>query len=282
MKIIRKNPDRPFQKLLTAARQEGGWHGYRFSLSGRLDYEDLISRPAHIGGKLYDLRRKTAAFAGALARKSAPLTEGTGFVFPDASVVMLVRNDLSGLYEDLARQEGASMISLTLDRTGSDAPVLNADKSLFSAYDAMANMRRVRSIPLRRDRRQNGLIMIVEDDYFTSSYTANLLKKDYDVVSVRSGLEAMPAYIEHAPDLALLDIHMPGLDGHQTLRALRAIDPQTCVVMISADSAENQVMTATRDGAVGFLKKPFARDKLLETIQHQPCMKKFALSAGQV
>jgi CheY-like chemotaxis protein len=137
---------------------------------------------------------------------------------------------------------------------------------LMAAYEAMADTNRTKSIPLRRQRREDAVILIVEDDRFTASYASNLLNKDYDVVHAKTG----EVYIEHAPDIVFLDIHLPGLDGHDTLRALRKIDPESFIIMLSVDTMKQNIVDATKGGASGFLKKPFSKERLLATVQKSP------------
>jgi CheY-like chemotaxis protein len=149
-----------------------------------------------------------------------------------------------------------------------DAKLLSA--KCFEAYKAMGDANRVMSIPIRRSRRDVSKVMIVEDDRFTASYAANILSKDYDLTICRTGEEGIIAYIEHAPDIVFLDIHLPGINGHDTLQAIRAVDPKAFVVMLSVDTAQNSISRATKTGAHSFLKKPFSKDRLLNTVKSSP------------
>ena len=77
-------------------------------------------------------------------------------------------------------------------------------------------------------------------------------------------------YIEHAPDIVLLDIHLPGMDGHSTLKLLRRLDPEGFMVMLSVDASSDNVLGATEAGAQTFLKKPFSKDRLVSVIRKSP------------
>jgi DNA-binding response OmpR family regulator len=112
--------------------------------------------------------------------------------------------------------------------------------------------------------------MIVEDDRFTASYAANILSKEYELSVCRTGEEGIIAYIEHAPDIVFLDIHLPGLNGHDTLRAIKAADPKAFVVMLSVDTAKTSIVESTQSGAHSFLKKPFSKERLLNTVKASP------------
>src|SRR5690606_8687745 len=97
---------------------------------------------------------------------------------------------------------------------------------------------------LRRKRRDSPLVMVVEDDRFTASYIQNFLR-EYDVVIARNGEEAILKYIEYAPDAVFMDLHMPGLNGDQALQAIKAADPDAFVVMLSVDTAQHSIMSAS-------------------------------------
>jgi DNA-binding NtrC family response regulator len=61
----------------------------------------------------------------------------------------------------------------------------------------------------------------------------------------------------------LQDIHLPGLDGHETLNAIRKADPAAYVVMLSVDAVKTNIVEASKGGASGFLKKPFTKDRMI-------------------
>src|SRR5919205_3779321 len=97
---------------------------------------------------------------------------------------------------------------------------------------------------------------------------AVLSPRGYSVVSAASGAEALRAVAQERPDLVLLDIVLPDLDGYEVCRRLRA-DAETCllpVVMITA-SGEQQKLRALEAGADDFLLKPFDQAELLARVQ---------------
>ena len=112
--------------------------------------------------------------------------------------------------------------------------------------------------------------MMVEDDRFTSTYAATILGTDFDLLIAKDGEEAIEAYIKNAPDIVFLDIHLPGLSGHDVLKALHAIDPEAFIVMLSADTVKENIVEATQHGARKFLKKPFTKERLIETVRNSP------------
>ena len=87
------------------------------------------------------------------------------------------------------------------------------------------------------------------------------------------GHEAIALYRESGPDLVLLDITMPNLDGTEALKAILAEDPQAQVVMITAPGQKGQVLEAIKAGARDFIIKPFDHDRVAETLSAilSPC-----------
>ncbi|MCD8562923.1 MAG: response regulator [Alphaproteobacteria bacterium] len=138
------------------------------------------------------------------------------------------------------------------------------------AYEMMADRHKIGSIPLRRKRRGYPLVMVVEDDRFTSSYAAHILNSSYEVILARSGEQGIFDYIHHAPDIVFLDIHLPGLSGHDTLHSIRAVDPKAFIVMLSVDAVKQNILKASQGGAYSFLRKPFSKEKMIEMVKRSP------------
>ncbi len=102
--------------------------------------------------------------------------------------------------------------------------------------------------------------ILVVDDIPTNIalLEATLVPRGYEVVSAKDGQEALDVVAREQPDLVLLDVHMPGMDGYQVCRHLRA-DPETQflpVVMVTA-TAEAEKIKAIEAGAEDFIPKPF-------------------------
>jgi len=94
-----------------------------------------------------------------------------------------------------------------------------------------------------------------------------LADSDYDPIAFASnGREAVNLYSEHKPDVILLDIVMPDMDGIDALKGIRAENENAIVVMASSYGTEESVETALRAGAKGFIQKPYVRDELLKVL----------------
>jgi adenylate cyclase len=111
--------------------------------------------------------------------------------------------------------------------------------------------------------------ILVVDDIPTNIalLEATLVPRGYEVVSAKDGQEALDVVAREQPDLVLLDVHMPGMDGYQVCRHLRA-DPETQflpVVMVTA-TAEAEKIKAIEAGAEDFIPKPFDKAELLARV----------------
>lgn len=284
MKIIQDSTEHHFLTLLDNLKSgPQGWIAYHFALGHQLIHEDIIDNLAHIHGKLHILRRDREDFITHLAQKTASLSpDGTICAFTDGDVILLARprdaserSSCEALFAVMAEKAGPSFShSHDLAAAFHDLQKL-ADHKLvtarrIAAYELLGDANRVHSIPLRRDRRDDGMVLLVEDDRFTASFIANIVSKDYDLVHSRTGEDALIAYIEHAPDIVLLDIHLPGLNGHEILHALKKADPDAAILMLSVDSVKSNIVGAAKGGALGFLKKPFSGDRLRAAIKKSP------------
>ncbi len=143
----------------------------------------------------------------------------------------------------------------------------------IAALESTLDNQRLLSLPLRRKRRDAPLVLLVEDDRFTAAYTSKLLGSNFDIIQVRTGEDAILQYMDQAPDVVLMDIHLPGLSGQQTAEVIRRMDPDAFVIMISVDTATDKVIAATKNGVGAFLKKPFSKERLHAAINRSPHMR---------
>ena len=112
-------------------------------------------------------------------------------------------------------------------------------------------------------------ILVVDDEKGIREALRQLLEyEDYDVQAVASGGDALRAYAEFRPHLVFLDVKMQGIDGLETLKRLRALDPAAQVVMISGHGTIQTAVEATQLGAYDFLEKPLDTDRVLLTLRN--------------
>ncbi len=112
-------------------------------------------------------------------------------------------------------------------------------------------------------------ILIVDDEIsIRESLTGILQDEGFQPISVESGEAAIERISEEKPDLVLLDIWMPGMDGMETLTRIRDIYPDQLVVMMSGHGTIETAVKATKLGAYDFIEKPLSLEKVLLSIQN--------------
>ncbi len=112
-------------------------------------------------------------------------------------------------------------------------------------------------------------VMIVEDAEFMRMIIKDiLLIHGHEVVAeVVDGEEAIQTYLEVKPDLVLMDIIMPDMDGRETLKKILIMDPGAKVVMCSSLGQQAVITESMKIGAMGFIVKPFEPDGMLDVIK---------------
>jgi two-component system nitrogen regulation response regulator NtrX len=112
-------------------------------------------------------------------------------------------------------------------------------------------------------------ILIVDDEKsIRDSLTGILQDEGFRPLSAGSGEEALSRLREERPDLILLDIWMPGMDGLETLSRIREFQPDQLVIMMSGHGTIDTAVRATKLGAHDFIEKPLSLEKLLVIIQN--------------
>jgi two-component system alkaline phosphatase synthesis response regulator PhoP len=115
---------------------------------------------------------------------------------------------------------------------------------------------------------KKGTILIVDDEPNIRLLVGNLLGGDYDVLEASNGVEALHIARRQSPDLILMDIMMPDMDGYSACYAIKNDDltSKIPVVMVTAVGQELNRMFAQQVGADGYITKPFQAKDLLDTI----------------
>jgi DNA-binding response OmpR family regulator len=112
-------------------------------------------------------------------------------------------------------------------------------------------------------------ILIVDDDGEITEMTRLILEgAGYAIRLASSGTEALASIAERRPDLLLLDVNMPGMDGWEVLRLLK-IEEETRgipVVMFSVKMEVRDKVHALQEGALDYITKPFSYDELVERV----------------
>jgi len=113
-------------------------------------------------------------------------------------------------------------------------------------------------------------ILIVDDDKNICKMIDASLRKErkYEIQTALNGEACLKSIQESTPDLILMDIQMPGIDGIETLQKIKQEDPRIPVIMMTAHGTIERAVTSMKLGAYDFITKPFARDRLLVTVQN--------------
>ncbi len=116
---------------------------------------------------------------------------------------------------------------------------------------------------------KNKKILVVDDAAFMRMMIKNSLSGEgyTNIIEAGDGQAALDMYQQESPDLVIMDITMPEMDGLESLRLMKEADPNAKVVMCSAMGQESMVVEAIRLGALDFIVKPFKPDRVLQTVE---------------
>src|SRR5438093_7593881 len=111
-------------------------------------------------------------------------------------------------------------------------------------------------------------VLIVDDDPLIRELVRTVLEDDdYEFEEASDGEEALALAREHAPDVVLLDVMMPGTDGYQVARELRRdIKPDCVIIMLTARDQQSDRDLGFRSGANAYFTKPFHPMELLDAV----------------
>lgn len=110
-------------------------------------------------------------------------------------------------------------------------------------------------------------ILIVDDAEFLRVRLTKMLDTDgYEVYQAENGAKAVATYREVRPDVVLMDVTMPEMDGLTALKEIVSFDPRARVVMLTALGQESVVLEAVKSGARDFVVKPFEHERVRKAI----------------
>ncbi len=111
-------------------------------------------------------------------------------------------------------------------------------------------------------------ILVVDDDIMNLRMAEHILKKSYEVISVSSGREALDFLAQDIPDMILLDLHMPEMNGLETMEKIHAIErvSEIPVIFLTADSERETEIKIFKAGAMDYIQKPFLAEVVLRRI----------------
>ena len=111
-------------------------------------------------------------------------------------------------------------------------------------------------------------ILVVDDLHSIRLTLGGILEDEgHNVVTVENGYQAIEAVRKNRFDVIFMDIKMPGINGVQTFREVKKIDPKAAVIMMTAYSVEDLVKEALEEGAYAIVYKPFDIDRIIAIIE---------------
>lgn len=112
-------------------------------------------------------------------------------------------------------------------------------------------------------------VLIVDDAAFMRMMIRDILTKNgYEVTGeAENGAKAIEKYRELIPDLVIMDITMPEVDGIQAVREIKKIDSDSKIIMCSAMGQQSMVIDSIQAGARDFIVKPFQPDRVIEAVR---------------
>jgi len=115
---------------------------------------------------------------------------------------------------------------------------------------------------------QNKIKLLLVDDEikFLESISKRLVLKNFDVTTASNGKEAIASAEKGLFDVAVVDFQMPGMDGTQVLKALKDKHKYLEIIMLTGHATVDSAVECTKLGAFKYLEKPYAFEKLVETI----------------
>ncbi len=114
----------------------------------------------------------------------------------------------------------------------------------------------------------NATILIVDDDASIRKGLSLVLHDKYAVITAANGSEAIALFQRERPDIVLLDVGLPEIDGVEVLQQIKQNDPNAAVIMVTAVEEVKTIVKAVKLGAYDYLVKPIGSQELLLTIQH--------------
>ena len=111
-------------------------------------------------------------------------------------------------------------------------------------------------------------VLLVDDEAeFSETLIKRMKKRNVDITGVKSGEEALMALDQNQVDVVVLDVRMPGMDGIETLRAMKKAHPLIEVIMLTGHASVEVAVQGMEFGAFDYLMKPMEIDDLLYKIQ---------------
>ena len=117
------------------------------------------------------------------------------------------------------------------------------------------------------DKNKINLLLVDDEEKFLESMTTRLELRDFNVIAVNRGEKALEVARNNPVDIALVDLKMPGIDGEETLKALKKEHKWMEVVILTGHGSVDSAVECTKSGAYLYLQKPCELNQLLEVLK---------------
>jgi DNA-binding NarL/FixJ family response regulator len=113
-------------------------------------------------------------------------------------------------------------------------------------------------------------VLVVDDHALVRTGVANIISHESDlsvVAEASNGLEAVEAFAQHRPDVTLLDLRMPVMEGVEAVRRIRQLDPEARVIVLTTYDTDEDITRALKAGAKAYVLKDITADDLIACIR---------------
>jgi two-component system response regulator (stage 0 sporulation protein F) len=111
-------------------------------------------------------------------------------------------------------------------------------------------------------------VLIVDDQFGIRTLLNEVLQKEgYEIHQASNGFQALHIMEKHAPDLVLLDIKIPGMDGLEILKKMKEMDPEIRVIIMTAYGELDMIEETKKHGALDHFSKPFDIGEIQEAVK---------------
>jgi DNA-binding NarL/FixJ family response regulator len=111
-------------------------------------------------------------------------------------------------------------------------------------------------------------VLLVDDHTFFRAGLRNMLADEgFEVAEARSGAQALDIVVQRAPDVVLMDLHMPGISGIEATRRLLEVAPEARVVMLTVSALQEEIVEAVLAGACGYLLKDASLEEIVGSLR---------------
>jgi len=143
-------------------------------------------------------------------------------------------------------------------------------KNLFLSDDGKQIFESEKIDVLGKDKpniKKSRIILVAEDTDSNYSLVSIILRKEYDIVRAMNGIEAVRLHAEVHPDLILMDIQMPELNGLDATRLIRKVDQEVPIIALTAYAFESERLAFMEAGGSGYISKPINPDELRNLVR---------------